>query len=212
MGKIGTSDIHDMYDTIQYVIAHKKADKNQIILYGGSHSGFMVTSISGQHPELNFLACIARNPVIDITAMSAVSDIPDWCISEALGPETLLPLADIYAKNEEQAAILNKVSPINHVQNVKVPTLLLLGKEDLRVPYSQGLLYHRILKARGIETRCFIYDDCHGLAKIDVNYDGKQRLVDTICNVLIPLHLQDSSIRSSLSRNSSSTALEGEKF
>ena len=171
LGKVGTADVHDVYDAIQYVIANKHADKDRIILSGGSHGGFLVTNISGQHPELNFLACLARNPVIDIASMAAISDIPDWCASESFGTKDLTPYAQIYAATPEQAAKMHQVSPIAHVQNVKVPTLLMLGKEDLRVPYSQGLLYHRLLKARGIETRCFIYDDVHSLYKINVEFD-----------------------------------------
>lgn len=172
LGNVGTSDIHDLEDAIKYVIANKKVDKDGIILSGGSHGGFMVTSLSGQRPEMNFLACISRNPVIDIASMSAISDIPDWCVAEALGGKDLMPLAQIYAGSPEKMGAMYAASPIANVHKVKVPTLLLLGKEDLRVPFSQGLLFHRILKARGLEeTRCFIYDDVHGLAKIDVEMD-----------------------------------------
>ncbi|XP_017487322.1 PREDICTED: acylamino-acid-releasing enzyme-like [Rhagoletis zephyria] len=171
LGKVGTNDVDDIYDSIQYVIANKNVDKEKLILSGGSHGGFLVTSISGQHPELDFLACIARNPVIDVASMSAISDIPDWTVCEADGDCNLKPLAQMYGRTPEEMANMYQVSPIAHVQKVKVPTLLLLGKEDLRVPYSQGLLYHRILKARGVETRCLIYDDVHSLAKIDVEYD-----------------------------------------
>lgn len=171
LGNVGTSDVNDVYDSIQYLIKNKYADKDRIILSGGSHGGFLVTSISGQHPELNFLACIARNPVIDMTGMSSSTDIPDWNSAEALGHLDLQPYNQIYAATTDQVARMHQVSPIAHIQNVKVPTLLLLGKEDLRVQYSQGLLYYRILKARGIETRCLIYDDVHGLFKINVEFD-----------------------------------------
>ncbi|KAI2809462.1 hypothetical protein BLOT_000611 [Blomia tropicalis] len=171
LGNVGTSDVHDVYDSIQYVIKNKHADKDRIILSGGSHGGFLVTSISGQHPELGFLACISRNPVIDLTSMCVTSDIPDWTICEALGNKGLIPFNRMYATSPQEVATMHNVSPIAHIQNVKVPTLLLLGKEDLRVPHSQGLIYHKLLKAKGIETRCFIYDDCHSLQKINVDFD-----------------------------------------
>lgn len=171
LGNVGTSDVNDVYDSIQYVIKNKQADKDRIILSGGSHGGFLVTSISGQHPELNFLACISRNPVIDIAGMSTSTDIPDWTFYEALGCPETRSFAQLYAGTEAEVATMHRTSPIAHIQNVKVPTLLMLGKEDLRVPYTQGVLYHRILKARGIETRCFVYDDVHGLFKINVEFD-----------------------------------------
>ena len=36
---------------------------------------------------------------------------------------------------------------------IKTPTLLLLGADDLRVPPKQGTNFHRLLKAKGVETR-----------------------------------------------------------
>lgn len=45
------------------------------------------------------------------------------------------------------------VSPIKNVQNVKTPTLLLLGKKDLRVPPSQGLSYYNMLKELNVHTK-----------------------------------------------------------
>lgn len=171
LGRVGTTDVHDFYDSIQYMIKYHHADKDRIILNGGSHGGFLVTQISGQYSEMNFLACIARNPVIDVSVMSGITDIPDWNWVEALGKNDRCPLNEMYPPNADEMAKMYRVSPIAHIDKVKVPTLLLLGREDMRVPHSQGLMYHRLLKARGIETRCLVYDDVHDLFKINVDFD-----------------------------------------
>lgn len=47
-------------------------------------------------------------------------------------------------------------SPIKHVENVKTPTLMMLGKVDLRVPHYQGLSFVNALKVRGVETKCYM--------------------------------------------------------
>lgn len=171
LGNVGTTDSHDFCDAIEWTIKHKQIDRTRIILNGGSHGGFLVTSLCGQRPEMNWLACIARNPVIDLASMSAISDIPDWTVVEALGGVAPLPYEDIYARSIEVVSRMHAVSPIAHVKKVKTPTLLLLGKDDLRVPYSQGLLYHRLLEAQKIETRCLVYEDVHDLGKINVDLD-----------------------------------------
>jgi len=49
-------------------------------------------------------------------------------------------------QNLENAATLMACSPIQHVEKVQAPTLLLLGSEDLRVPMSQGKAYYRALQ------------------------------------------------------------------
>lgn len=39
-----------------------------------------------------------------------------------------------------------------HTQ-VKTPLLLMLGQEDRRVPFKQGMEYYRVLKARNVPVR-----------------------------------------------------------
>lgn len=46
-----------------------------------------------------------------------------------------------------------EISPITNIRNVKAPTLLLLGKKDLRVPPSQGLAYYYTLKELNVPTK-----------------------------------------------------------
>lgn len=52
-------------------------------------------------------------------------------------------------KSLEDARKLMNCSPIQNVEKVNCPTLLLLGSEDLRVPISQGMAYYRALIAAG---------------------------------------------------------------
>lgn len=43
-------------------------------------------------------------------------------------------------------------SPLPYLQ-VKTPLLLMLGQEDRRVPFKQGMEYYRALKARNVPVR-----------------------------------------------------------
>lgn len=45
------------------------------------------------------------------------------------------------------------ISPVKRIKNVKTPTLILLGKGDLRVPPFQGLSYYNMLKELEIPTK-----------------------------------------------------------
>lgn len=56
----------------------------RVAISGGSHGGFLTGNLLGRHPQ-RFKAGMARNPVMDISLMIHVSDIPDWCYVEAWG-------------------------------------------------------------------------------------------------------------------------------
>lgn len=92
--------------------------------------------------------------------MANVTDIPDWTCVEvgrkfdfhSVDPATL---KDMFDK-----------SPISHVDKVKAPIFLAIGKVDLRVPPSQGLAYYHNLKARGKKVKMNVYDDNHPLGKV----------------------------------------------
>lgn len=99
--------------------------------------------------------------------MTAVSDIPDWCFVEA----GLAFPADGVVTAEAFAA-MRHASPIAHVGGVQAPTLLMLGGADLRVPPSQGLLWHHALQSRGVLSRVLWYaDEGHSLAGLACDAD-----------------------------------------
>jgi dipeptidyl aminopeptidase/acylaminoacyl peptidase len=47
-------------------------------------------------------------------------------------------------------------SPLSDIANVKTPTLVLVGKEDVRVPAPQSVELYRALKSNGVPTRLYI--------------------------------------------------------
>ena len=162
-------DVKDVVKCIMHCSDKNQIDKSKLALFGGSHGGFLVTHLSGQYADMNFKACICRNPVIDLAGMIETTDIPDWCYAFAFGDN--LPYECDKLANAEQTKILLEKSPIHWIDKVKVPTLMFLGKEDKRVPYTQGLKYYKTLKARGIDTKCYFYPDKHSLAKANVDGD-----------------------------------------
>jgi acylaminoacyl-peptidase len=54
-------------------------------------------------------------------------------------------------------------SPIAHATQVKAASLVMLGLKDLRVPVSQGKLWHDVLTRRGLKTRLMVSLLCHSL-------------------------------------------------
>lgn len=48
---------------------------------------------------------------------------------------------------------MRNLSPIQHAHKVKAPTLLCVGSNDLRVPWSQAKDYYYRLKANGVVVK-----------------------------------------------------------
>lgn len=63
---------------------HTELSADRVCLSGGSHGGFLVTSLIGQQPDM-FRACATRNPVTNLLTLEATSDIPDWALVETMG-------------------------------------------------------------------------------------------------------------------------------
>nr|CAI5825040.1 unnamed protein product [Callosobruchus analis] len=165
-GKIGDTDVKDcILATDTALKKFSWLNPDAMALVGGSHGGFLVAHLSGQYPE-KFHVVVARNPVIDVSSMSIISDIPDWCYVEAGKEYTQRGEVD-----NELLLKMRKASPIVHAHKVKAPTMVQIGSKDLRVPHHQGTEYHLRLKANGVPTRMHIYDDNHPLGTVPNEFD-----------------------------------------
>jgi len=47
LGKIGDADVKDVYNAVH---SNPLWSNRKLVLYGGSHGGFLVTQLSGQYP------------------------------------------------------------------------------------------------------------------------------------------------------------------
>ncbi|XP_053986715.1 acylamino-acid-releasing enzyme-like isoform X1 [Hylaeus volcanicus] len=185
-GRVGDADVTDCVTATKEALRkYPWLNPEKIGLTGGSHGGFLVTHLSGQYPDL-YKVVVARNPVIDISAMFRISDIPD-CRNALSKEEKIMYHHDMCAavincSFDETPAIdssefemfvkMYKCSPIRHVGKVKAPTLLCIGSNDLRVPPSQGKLWYQRLKANNVKTKMLLYEDNHPLASGPAEIDN----------------------------------------
>lgn len=91
---------------------------------------------------------VLRNPVVDLVAMSSSTDIPDWTYAETTLPYPFS--APPTHLTPEAFTTLYNASPIRLSHLARVPTLLLIGKDDRRVPPDQGRSWFHALKSNHI--------------------------------------------------------------
>jgi len=165
LGHVGDNDVKDCHMAKEsFLSSCPWLSRDKVLLMGGSHGGFLVTHLAGQYPD-DFKGVVARNPVTNIASMAGISDIPDWTWNESgVNYDWKEPSSETYD-------VMYNMSPIKHIDHVKAPIYLMIGKNDLRVPPSQGIEYYHALKARGKSVKMNMYDDNHPLGKVenDVN-------------------------------------------
>lgn len=171
-GHIGTMDVADVHLATKTTLSLAPTfgclvDEARVGILGGSHGGFFGAHALGQHPEL-YSVGILRNPVINLCSIVSTSDIPDWAYVEAFGCDAYLEAlsSTAAAPTPERLRGFYDCSPIRYASAIKAPVLFTLGLKDKRVPASQGLELHNVLKNQGCITRVLAYpEDCHAIDK-----------------------------------------------
>jgi len=149
LGHCGEYDIADCMSALTDVLeTHPtQVDKNRIVYYGGSHGGFIGGHLIARDERIK--VGVLYNPVTNISSMVTITDIPDWCYVET----------GAVGISAESIKKMYEVSPIFYVEKMKIPTLFIIGNEDLRVPPSQSIHLHYLLKERGVPTKALIYPE-----------------------------------------------------
>ena len=161
LGRVGDQDVRDCHEaTLAALDNLPQLARDKVVLMGGSHGGFLVTHLAGQFPDL-YKVAVAINPCTNLASLVGVSDIPEWSFNEAG-----LTYNYLHPTPEELASMWDK-SPIKHIENIKAPILLLIGKNDLRVAPSQGYEFYHSLMALGKTAEMNVYEDNHPLGKFE---------------------------------------------
>ena len=145
-------DYNDVMDGVDALIAMGIAHEDQLFVTGGSAGGIMTAWIIGKNDR--FEAAVVAKPVMN------------W-ISKTLVADNYFYYADTRYPGQpwENFETYWKFSPISLVGNVKTPTLVMVGMNDLRTPPSEAKQLYHALKIRKIETLLMeIPEAGHGIA------------------------------------------------
>jgi dipeptidyl aminopeptidase/acylaminoacyl peptidase len=127
---------------VDYLIARGMVDSTKMGVMGWSYGGFMSSWVVGHTNR--FKAASIGAPVVDLVSQNMTDDIGGFLPS--------------YMKKQpwEDWDVYNSHSPLRYVQNVTTPVLLQHGEADIRVPFSQGVMFYNALKRRGVPVRFLV--------------------------------------------------------
>jgi len=139
----GGKDYQDLMSGVDQLIATGVADADKLAVMGWSYGGYMTAWTVTQ--TTRFKAAAVGAGITNHVSMYGTQDIPT--VYEDYFGGAPWDQKDVYARS----------SPIEFVHQVKTPTLLLHGENDIRVPPSQAHEFYRALKRRGVQTRMILY-------------------------------------------------------
>ena len=174
IGDMGGMDWQDINSGIDYLVEQGIADPDRLGIAGGSYGGYMTAWAVTQSSR--FKAAVMSAGISDWRSFHGTSRLTGWEVIHYGGshvPEVL----DLW----------EKFAPMNYVQNVRTPTLIVHGEKDLDVPVEQAYAFFRALKDRGVETELVVYPrEAHGIKERAHRLDKTRRSVQWLLDRLAP--------------------------
>ncbi|MEZ5247582.1 MAG: S9 family peptidase [Acidimicrobiales bacterium] len=154
-GEWGIADVEDCVAAATHLAGRGDADPDRLMIRGGSAGGFTVLSALAFHDV--FAVGASRYGVADLEALAADTHKFEARYLDALvGPYP------------EARAVYEARSPINHVDGLRAPMIVLQGDEDAIVPPNQSEMIVDALRANGVEVEYLLFEgEQHGFRKAD---------------------------------------------
>jgi len=136
---------HDLSDGVAALVAAGIADPERICIVGASYGGYAALAGAVFTPEL-YRCAAAIAGVADLSDMLQFSATRAGSQSDTVSYWRLAMGVDESRASKDR---LSAASPIEHVENVRAPVLLIHGLDDSVVPIRQSLSMERALRGAG---------------------------------------------------------------
>jgi dipeptidyl aminopeptidase/acylaminoacyl peptidase len=147
----------DLIDALRWTVHNGYADPDRVAIRGASYGGYAALVGAAFTPELFRCAVAVAAPV---NLVSFIESVPPVF---ARAGETLRRRV---GDPDADAAALMAVSPISRVADIRIPLLLAYGRNDPRVPISEGEQLRAALRAQGVPHQFIVFEDeGHGFGK-----------------------------------------------
>ena len=149
-------DYDDLMAAVDTIVARGVADPARLYVFGCSGGGVLTSWIVG-HTD-RFAAASANCPVTNWLSFVGTTDGASWYRNFERLPW------------EDPSEHLRR-SPLMYVGNVKTPTMLMTGVQDLRTPMPQTEEFYQALKLRKVPTAMIRFNnEWHGTSSTPSNW------------------------------------------
>ena len=164
---MGGGDLEDALAAAAWIQQTGYVDPRKLVVMGGSYGGYMTMMALAKAPEL----WAAGVPIVPFV---------NW-FTEVQNEDALLHEYDLATMGDpvKNKALWEDRSPINFVDRIKAPVMLLAGGNDPRCPKSEAQQVADAIKKRGGTVELKIYEnEGHGFARVENQIDAYTRVAD----------------------------------
>jgi dipeptidyl aminopeptidase/acylaminoacyl peptidase len=162
--------VRDLEFVNRWLRASGLVDPDRIAITGASYGGFMV------------LAALTHQPHLWAAGVEIVGIANLITFLNQTGPWRRAQRIAEYGDPEADGDFLRAISPINHVDAIRAPLLVIHGANDPRVPVSEAEQLVSALRARGQPVDYLRFEDeGHGITKLEnkiAAYEAVARFLD----------------------------------
>jgi dipeptidyl aminopeptidase/acylaminoacyl peptidase len=164
---MGGGDLQDVLAGVDWIKQTGHLDAKKIAVMGGSYGGYLSMMSVTKAPDV----WAAGVPIVPFV---------NW-FTEIENEDPVLQQSDLATMGDvvKNKALYEDRSPINFIDQIKAPLLLLAGGHDPRCPKSETQQVVDAIKKRGGTVDYKIYEnEGHGFAKVENQIDAYKRVAD----------------------------------
>jgi dipeptidyl aminopeptidase/acylaminoacyl peptidase len=164
---MGGGDLQDVLAGVDWIKQTGHLDPKKIAVMGGSYGGYLSMMSVTKAPEV----WAAGVPIVPFV---------NW-FTEIENEDPVLQQSDLATMGDvvKNKALYEDRSPINFIDQIKAPLMLLAGGHDPRCPKSETQQVVDAIKKRGGTVDYKIYEnEGHGFARVENQIDAYKRVAD----------------------------------
>ena len=165
--QMGTPEVQDLSDGINWLVENKNVDRNKVCTYGGSYGGFLTLMALFNEPDL--FACGA-----------ALQPVTDWAAYNHGYTSNILNIPEL------DPAAYERSSPIGFAEGLTKPLLIAHGMQDDNVFFQDSVrLAQRLIELEKENWELAVYPiEAHGFREPSSWLDEYRRIYKLIKDTL----------------------------
>ncbi len=178
-GQWGVLEVADVVATVEHLAQQGRVDAERVVITGGSAGGY--STLRALVSTEIFAAGISRYGIADLTALAKDTHKAESRYLDGLiGPYP------------EKEALWKQRSPLNSLDDLSTPMLILQGDQDKVVPPNQAQMMAEAVRAKGLPVALLLFEgEGHGFRTMEARRESLEAQVSFVQQVLGMEHSDD---------------------